>query len=93
MDMEPLEDKFAAFGYAVRRVDGNDVAALASLFASLPFETGKPNLVLARTTKGKGVSFMEDQAAWHHRVPTNDEFAAALAELDQAQKVLEETNE
>lgn len=92
MSMEPLEEKFSSFGYAVRQVDGNNVAALAALFGSLPFEAGKPNLVLAHTVKGKGVSYMEDNVSWHHRVPTDAEYAIALMELEQAEKALEMTN-
>jgi transketolase len=91
MAMEPLEDKFIAFGYAVRIVDGNQVAELAAVLDSLPFEPGKPNLVLAHTLKGKGIRFMEDKLEWHHRVPTEMELAAALQELDQAEKALEKT--
>lgn len=91
MAMEPLEEKFTAFGYAVRHVDGNNLAELAALLESLPFEPGKPNLVLAHTIKGKGISFMEDQVQWHHRVPTDTEYAAALLELEQAEKALEKT--
>lgn len=92
MSMEPLEEKFAAFGFSVRHVDGNSVEELSSLFESLPFETGKPNLVLAHTVKGKGISFMEDQIQWHHRVPTDKEYAAALLELEEAERLLENTN-
>jgi len=91
MSMEPLEEKFTAFGYAVRHVDGNDVAQLVALLETLPFEPGKPNLVLAHTIKGKGISFMEDQVQWHHRVPTDTEYAAALLELEQAERALEKT--
>jgi transketolase len=89
MAMEPLEEKFTAFGYAVRHVDGNNVAELTALLENLPFEPGKPNLVLAHTVKGKGISFMEDKTEWHHRVPTDAEYAAALLELEQAEKALE----
>jgi transketolase len=89
MNMEPLDEKFQAFGYAVRHVDGNDVAALATLFDELPFESGKPNLVLAHTVKGKGISFMENLVGWHHRVPTEAEYAQALLELDAAERELE----
>jgi len=74
-------------------VNGNNIAELVALFDSLPFEVGKPNLVLAHTIKGKGISFMEDQVLWHHRVPTDTEYATALLELNQADKVLENTNE
>jgi len=93
MNMEPLEAKFSAFGYAVRHVDGNNVEELAALLESLPFEPGKPNLVLAHTVKGKGISYMEDQIQWHHRVPTDGEYATALLELDAAEKHLEKTDE
>lgn len=86
MALEPLEDKFRSFGYAVRAVDGNDVAELVNVFAQLPFETGKPNLVLAQTVKGKGVSYIEDQAGWHHRVPNDEEFSTAVAELQLAEQ-------
>ncbi len=91
MSMEPLEEKFVAFGYAVRHVDGNNVAELAALLDSLPFESGKPNLILAHTVKGKGVSYMEDSISWHHRVPTDAEYATALQELEQAENALEKT--
>lgn len=80
--LEPLADKFRAFGCAVCQVDGHDVRALQSAFAALPYEPGRPSLVLARTVKGKGVSFIEDRADWHHHVPNNEELAAALQELD-----------
>jgi transketolase len=83
--LEPLKEKFQSFGYAIKEVEGNDVSELVNIFEKIPFEVGKPNLVLARTLKGKGVSFMEDQANWHHRVPTDDEFAAAIAELQLAE--------
>lgn len=82
--LEPLADKFRAFGYAVREVDGNDTQALTEVFSKLPFEAGKPNLVLAQTVKGSGVSFMENAVKWHHRVPTDAEFETANRELSAA---------
>ncbi|MCA9883976.1 MAG: transketolase [Anaerolineae bacterium] len=87
--LEPLADKFTAFGYAVRQIDGNNVEALADLLGTVPFEVGKPSLLLANTVKGKGVSYMEDQKAWHHKVPTDEQLATALAELDAARLELE----
>ncbi len=87
--LEPLHAKFTAFGYAVREVDGNDVDALVKLLDSVPFEAGKPSLVLANTIKGKGVSFMEDVKAWHHKVPTDEQLSSALNELNTAQITLE----
>lgn len=88
MAMEPLEEKFTAFGFAVRRVDGNSIPDLLAVFENLPFEAGKPNLILARTVKGKGISYIEDQVQWHHHVPTDAEYATALLELDEAEKAL-----
>jgi len=88
MSMEPLEDKFTSFGFKVKKVNGNSVPDLFNVFENIPFETGKPNLVLAYTTKGKGISFIEDQVQWHHRVPTESEYAIALHELDEAEKAL-----
>mgnify|MGYP005837196807 CR=1 FL=1 len=86
--LEPLQAKFEAFGCAVRVADGNDVADLVQVFAQLPFASGKPSLVLARTIKGKGISFIEDVAGWHHHVPSDEEFAAAMRELDEAESQL-----
>lgn len=82
--LESLEDKFRAFGFALRACDGNDVGELVRTFEQTPFEPGKPSLILAHTIKGKGVSFIENQIGWHHRVPTDDQLAQGLAELDRA---------
>lgn len=79
--LEPLIEKFRAFGFAVCEVDGNDTKALVDVFDRVPFETGKPNLVLAHTIKGKGVSFIENSHKWHHRVPNDEEYNTALREL------------
>ncbi|MBA3074168.1 MAG: transketolase [Anaerolineae bacterium] len=92
MAMESLDEKFSAFGFAVRHVDGNNVEELAALFDTLPFEKEKPNLVLAHTIKGKGISFMEDNVGWHHRVPTDEEYALAIQELDLAEQKVENSN-
>ncbi len=86
MGLEPLAERFAAFGYAVRTAPGNDITALVDIFGQLPFQPGKPSLIIARTMKGKGVSFIEDAADWHHHVPTAAELTAALSELDQAEQ-------
>ena len=79
--LEPLADKARAFGWAVREVDGHDHARLLDVFESVPAEEGKPTFVIARTHKGFGVSFIQDEVGWHHRVPTADEARAALDEL------------
>lgn len=81
-DTEPLEGKFTAFGWAVGEVDGHDMEALVRAFDAVPFAPGRPSLIIANTIKGKGVSFMEDVSRWHHGVPDDAEFEAAMAELD-----------
>jgi transketolase len=86
MSLEPLEERFRSFGYAVACANGNSISDLVRVFETVPFQPGKPSLVLARTIKGKGISFMEDTASWHHRVPTDGEYAQALIELDQSEK-------
>lgn len=80
--LDPLADKWRAFGWAVREVDGHDIGALLDLFSQLPCEAGRPTCLIAHTHKGQGVSFMRDRAAWHHRVPNAEEVALALQELD-----------
>lgn len=83
MNHEPLAEKWAAFGWAVRTVNGHDYGELIAALEK-PLEPGKPSVVIARTVKGRGVSFMEDVGKWHHGVPSDDEYARALAELDAA---------
>jgi len=78
---EPLADKFKAFGWAVTEVDGHDIDAMVELFTSLPLKSGKPTAVIANTTKGKGISFMEDVLKWHHGVPSDEQFEQAMKEL------------
>lgn len=79
--MEPLAARWRSFGWDVHEMDGHDMEALVHCFQAAPFTRGKPSCVLARTTKGKGVSFMENRQEWHHRVPTADELQRAIAEL------------
>jgi transketolase len=85
MGLEPLIDKFVSFGYAVHSVDGNNLSDLVSIFSQLPFEVGKPNLILAQTMKGKGISFIEDQVKWHHHVTSEEEYSLAMNELQSAE--------
>jgi transketolase len=80
---EPLGAKFAAFGWAVRTVNGHDLAELTEVLAR-PLETGKPSAVIANTLKGRGVSFMEDVVRWHHGVPNDNEYARAITEIETA---------
>ena len=80
----PIDAKFESFGWAVREVDGHNLSQLKETFDSMTFEKGKPNLVIAHTVKGKGVSYMENEIKWHHGVPSQQQFEAALSELDTA---------
>jgi transketolase len=80
---EPVEEKFLSFGWTVRVVDGHDIAALTEVLQS-PADPSKPTCVIANTVKGRGVSFMENVAKWHHGVPSEAELELALAELDRA---------
>ena len=79
-DLEPLADKFRAFGWKVIDADGHDPGALIDAFASRD-ASGKPLCVIAHTVKGKGVSYMEDQVIWHHGVPDKAQWELALTEL------------
>ena len=86
---EPLDEKFRAFGWAVKVINGHDIAALTDALSHAA-EPGKPTCVIANTVKGKGVSFMEDVAKWHHGVPSETELKQALAELAAAEAKLKE---
>jgi transketolase len=79
--LDSLEKKAEAFGFEVTCVDAHDLSVLVEVFESLPRAPGKPTCVITNSIKGRGVSFMEDNVAWHHRVPTPEEFVAAYAEL------------
>ncbi|QYK68205.1 transketolase [Paenibacillus sp. S02] len=81
MGLEPLEEKWTAFGWNVVSINGNNMEALLKAFRSAPEVAGKPTLIMANTTKGKGVSFAENVPAWHHHVPNDKEFELALTEL------------
>ena len=77
--LDPLDEKLAAFGFEVREIDGHDYQQLWD--ALQPSTTGKPVAIVANSTKGKGVSFIEDRVEWHHKVPNAEQVVAALAEL------------
>lgn len=77
--LDPLDEKYAAFGFDVQFVDGHDPEALLAALSATP--GGKPRCIIANTIKGKGVSFMENQASWHHGVPNDAQFAQAMQEL------------
>ena len=82
IDLKPLAQKWQAFGWGIREIDGHDLDAIDQAFAAIPFEDGKPSCVIAHTVKGKGVSFMEDKLLWHYRAPRGELLDQALAELE-----------
>jgi transketolase len=81
LDLEPLAEKWRAFRWAVQVIDGHDHAQIEAALTRVSFEPGKPGVVIAHTIKGKGVSFMENQLAWHYKSPNAEQLAQALAEL------------
>lgn len=81
LDLDPLADKWRAFRWGTREIDGHDVDLIGATLAAIPFEPGKPNVVIAHTVKGKGVSFMEHQLAWHYKSPNAEQLAQALREI------------
>ena len=82
MPTEPIADKWAAFNWHVIQIHGHNVAEILAALDHANEIHGRPVVVIARTTKGKGVSFMENSPAWHGGVPNSDQFQAALAELE-----------
>ena len=81
MPTEPLDQKLKAFGWHVLSVDGHDLAGLTAAFAQAKTLTGAPTMILAKTIKGKGVSFMENQAGWHGKAPNAEQYQQARQEL------------
>jgi transketolase len=81
LPMGPLPEKWRSFGWEVLECDGHDVASLLSAYAKAKAVTGKPAVILAHTVKGKGVSFMENKAAWHGAPPNAEQYEQAQAEL------------
>jgi transketolase len=82
MPLEPLADKWRAFGFDVGQCSGHDPQALIAAIAALDLAGPKPHVIIAKTVKGKGVSFIEDQAAWHHKIPVADQVERAIEELE-----------
>jgi len=79
---DPLDEKFRAFGWNVRSVNGHEISEIISTLNSVPFESEKPNMIIAHTEKGHGISFMGKNVSWHHKVPSNDQYDLAIKELD-----------
>ena len=89
MPTEPLDQKYAAFGWHVIQIDGHDFDQIKSALAEAKTVKGKPTMILAKTVKGKGVSYMEDNAGWHGKAPNEEQYAKGRAELEDLLKRLE----
>lgn len=81
MSSYPIDRKFESFGFEVMNIDGNDIEEILKAFEVARTIKGKPTAIIAKTIKGKGVSFMENQASWHGKAPNEEEFNAAISEL------------
>ena len=86
----PIDEKFEAFGWEVLSIDGNDFEQLEKAFDWASKANGKPRCIVAKSVKGKGVSYMENQAGWHGKAPNADEYAVAMNELNAALAKLEQ---
>lgn len=82
MNLEPVADKWRAFGWHVQEIDGHDIGAIVAAAAVAREIKGRPGMIIARTVKGKGVPFMENQVDWHGKVPSQEQLAAALEALN-----------
>ena len=81
MNTMPYEPKLEAFGWNVITIDGHDIEQILDAFSSAKTVKGKPTAIVAKTVKGKGVSFMENDAGWHGKAPNDAEYEKAMAEL------------
>ncbi len=82
VSLDPLTDKWKAFGWEVKEVNGHNLTQLQEVLQNTPFVRGKPNLIIAHTIKGKGISFMENIPIWHYRLPNAEEIKIACKELN-----------
>jgi len=82
LNIEPLKDKWQAFGWEVREIDGHNFKEIEKALAESAPEEGKPRVIIARTIKGKGVSFMEGNNLYHYKAPSDEEYQKALKELE-----------
>lgn len=84
LDLAPLAQKCEAFRWSVREIDGHDHRQIMDVLSQTPFERGKPSCIIAHTIKGKGVSFMENDIAWHYRSPDDEQLARAIGEIERS---------
>jgi transketolase len=82
MSIEPINERWTAFGWDVSEIDGNDMESIVKALDEINFRGGKPHLIISKTTKGKGISCMENELKWHHGIPKEDEYKQYLSELE-----------
>jgi transketolase len=82
MPLEDIRERWTAFGWEVKEMNGDDIADIVSTLESIDFQNGRPHLLISKTTKGLGVSFMENVAKWHHGVPNEDQYEQAVREIN-----------
>ena len=81
----PIPEKFSAFGFNVQQIDGHDLDQIdEAINKAINTKNGKPNVIIAKTVKGKGVSFMENQCSWHGKAPNDEEYKIAMQEIEEA---------
>lgn len=81
----PIPEKFSAFGFNVQKIDGHDLDQIdEAINKAINTKNGKPNVIIAKTVKGKGVSFMENQCSWHGKAPNDEEYKIAMQEIEEA---------
>lgn len=89
MPLENIRERWSAFGWDVIEMNGDSIEEIVKTFDSIDYSNNRPHLIVSRTTKGKGVSFMEGIAKWHHGVPSEEQFKQAVEEIDERIKTLE----
>jgi len=82
INLEPIISKFVAFNWAVKEIDGHDHQEIFNSLTAIPYETGKPSVVIAHTLKGGGVDFMEDKLLWHYKTPSKEEMEEAIRQVE-----------
>lgn len=83
LNLEPLKDKWISFGWQVQEIDGHNFQEIEKSLLAVPLQKDKPNVIIAHTIKGKGVSFMENQLSWHYKSPNKEQYELAIKEIEQ----------
>ena len=83
MAIEDIRQRWTAFGWDVKEMNGDEMQSIVETFDSIDYQNGKPHLLISNTTKGKGVSYMENVASWHHGMPNEEQYQQAIAEISE----------